>query len=143
MERDPRDAEIERLVRQLTLLVRRSRKVARTLAAQVHPEVDAGAYAVLLLIADAGGLRLVDVAEYKRRQSAPGVKISATPWLFSSAASSSGIVPPTTTSTSSAPFSFNPSRMRGTSVMCAPERIEIPTASASSWIAVSTICSGV
>ena len=26
--------------------------------------------------------------------------------------------------------------------MCAPERIEIPTASASSWIAVSTICSG-
>ena len=33
--------------------------------------------------------------------------------------------------------------MRGTSVMCAPERIEIPTASASSWIAVSTICSGV
>ena len=27
--------------------------------------------------------------------------------------------------------------------MCAPERIEIPTASASSWIAVSTICSGV
>jgi DNA-binding MarR family transcriptional regulator len=63
MERDPRDAEIERLVRQLTLLVRRSRKVARTLAAQVHPEVDAGAYAVLLLIADAGGLRLVDVAE--------------------------------------------------------------------------------
>ena len=27
--------------------------------------------------------------------------------------------------------------------MCAPERIEMPTASASSWIAVSTICSGV
>ena len=33
--------------------------------------------------------------------------------------------------------------MRGTSVMCAPERIEMPTASASSWITVSTICSGV
>ncbi len=32
---------------------------------------------------------------------------------------------------------------RGTRVMCAPERIETPTASASSWIAVSTICSGV
>ncbi|MGE3287087.1 MAG: MarR family winged helix-turn-helix transcriptional regulator [Pseudonocardia sp.] len=63
MERDPRDGEIERLVRQLTLLVRRSRKVARTLAAQVHPEVDAGAYAVLLLVADTGGPRLVDVAE--------------------------------------------------------------------------------
>src|SRR5262245_20078547 len=74
---------------------------------------------------------------------APGVKISATPCPLSSAASSSGIVPPTTTSTSSAPLSFSPSRIFGTSVMCAPDRIEIPTASASSWIAVSTICSGV
>ena len=37
----------------------------------------------------------------------------------------------------------SPSTIRGTSVMCAPERIEMPTASASSWIAVSTICSGV
>jgi hypothetical protein len=52
-------------------------------------------------------------------------------------------VPPTTTSTSSTSFSRSLSRIRGTSVMCAPERIEIPTASASSWIAVSTICSGV
>ena len=32
---------------------------------------------------------------------------------------------------------------RGTSVMCAPDRIDSPTASASSWITVSTICSGV
>jgi hypothetical protein len=31
----------------------------------------------------------------------------------------------------------------GTSVMWAPERIERPTASASSWITVATICSGV
>src|SRR5437660_5495220 len=75
--------------------------------------------------------------------AAPGPKTSATPNCFSSSESSRGIVPPTTTSTSSAPFSFKPSRMRGTSVMCAPDRIEIPTASASSWIAVSTICSGV
>src|SRR5829696_1463880 len=74
---------------------------------------------------------------------APGVKTSATPWRFSSSESARGIVPPTTTTTSSAPFSFRPSRIFGTSVMCAPERIEIPTASASSWIAVSTICSGV
>ena len=74
---------------------------------------------------------------------APGVKTAATPCPFSSSASSAGIVPPSTTSTSSAPFSRSPSRIRGTSVMCAPERIEIPTASASSWIAVSTICSGV
>jgi len=74
---------------------------------------------------------------------APGVNTSATPRSLSSRASSAGIVPPTTTRTSSTSFSRRPSRMRGTSVMCAPERIEIPTASASSWIAVSTICSGV
>src|SRR5262249_23607327 len=74
---------------------------------------------------------------------APGVKTSATPCCFSSSASAVGIVPPTTTRTSSAPFSLSPSRIRGTRVMCAPERIEIPTASASSWMAVSTICSGV
>ncbi len=74
---------------------------------------------------------------------APGVKISATPRAFSSTTSSLGIVPPTTTTTSSAPASRRSSRIRGTSVMCAPERIEMPTASASSWIAVSTICSGV
>ena len=74
---------------------------------------------------------------------APGVKTSATPRRLSSSASSAGIVPPTTTSTSPASFARSPSTIRGTSVMCAPERIEIPTASASSWIAVSTICSGV
>ena len=32
---------------------------------------------------------------------------------------------------------------RGTRVMWAPERIERPTASASSWITVAAICSGV
>ena len=74
---------------------------------------------------------------------APGVNTSATPCCFSSSASAVGIVPPTTTSTSSAPFSLSPWRILGTSVMWAPERIEIPTASASSWMAVSTICSGV
>src|SRR5204862_7789415 len=52
---------------------------------------------------------------------APGVNTSATPCCFSSSESSRGIVPPTTTSTSSAPFAFNPSTMRGTSVMCAPD----------------------
>ena len=61
-----------------------------------------------------------------------GVNTSATPCSFSARTSSVGIVPPTTTSTSSAPCSRSSVRMRGTSVMCAPERIEIPTASASS-----------
>src|SRR5204863_2276856 len=45
--------------------------------------------------------------------------------------------------TSSTPCSRSSSTTRGTSVMWAPDRIERPTASASSWITVSTICSGV
>ena len=49
--------------------------------------------------------------------AAPGPNTSATPSCFSSSESSFGMVPPTTTSTSSAPFSFNPSTIRGTSVM--------------------------
>ena len=74
---------------------------------------------------------------------APGVNISATPSFFSSAMSSAGIVPPAITTMSPASFSFRSSSTRGTSVMWAPERIERPTAWASSWMTVSTICSGV
>jgi hypothetical protein len=74
---------------------------------------------------------------------APGVKTSATPSFFSSGMSSAGIVPPTVRTTSSAPCSFSSSAIRGTSVMCAPERIDSPTASASSWTTVAAICSGV
>jgi hypothetical protein len=73
----------------------------------------------------------------------PGVKISATPSRLSSGMSLAGIVPPTTRQTSSAPCSFRSWVIFGTRVMWAPERIEMPTASASSWSAVSTICSGV
>src|SRR5439155_8548260 len=100
-----------------------------------------------LVVADDDGYAATSTCD--RRNStislvgAPGVKTSATPRCLSSTTSSPGIVPPTRTRTSSAPFSRRRSRMRGTSVMCAPDRIEIPTASASSWIAVSTICSGV
>ena len=57
--------------------------------------------------------------------------------------SSAGIVPPTVTATSSTCWSRSSSITRGTSVMWAPDRIDSPTASASSWITVSTICSGV
>ena len=73
----------------------------------------------------------------------PGVKTAATPCSRSASASGPGIVPPTSTSTSSAPSLRSSSRMRGTSVMCAPERMEMPIASASSCTTVSTICSGV
>src|SRR5581483_1122649 len=123
----------ERLERLVVQRVERVGPVDRDDGDAVDPLLDADAQA----------------GTFERRNStislvgAPGVKTAATPCERSSSASSAGIVPPTTTSTSSAPFSRSPSRIRGTSVMCAPERIEIPTASASSWIAVSTICSGV
>ena len=57
------DAQVERLEREVSLLLRRSRSVLRALAGHIHPEVDAGAYAVLLAIGRAGPLRLVELAE--------------------------------------------------------------------------------
>ena len=46
--------------------------------------------------------------------------------------SSSGIIPPTTSSTSSRPSARISSQMRGTMVLCAPERIDMPMAFTSS-----------
>lgn len=57
------DEQVERLEREVGLLVRRSRRVLRTLATQLHPDVDAGSYAVLVAIARSAPLRLVDLAE--------------------------------------------------------------------------------
>lgn len=57
------DAQVERLEREVSLLLRRSRSVLRTLAGRLHPEVDAAGYAVLLAIARAAPLRLVELAE--------------------------------------------------------------------------------
>ncbi|MHA6785646.1 MarR family winged helix-turn-helix transcriptional regulator [Pseudonocardia saturnea] len=57
------DEQVERLEREVGLLVRRSRRVLRTLAAQLHPDVDAGSYAVLVAIARSAPLRLVELAE--------------------------------------------------------------------------------
>jgi hypothetical protein len=53
------------------------------------------------------------------------------------------MIPPTVTSTSSSPFSLSWAVTRGTSVMCAPDRIDNPTTSTSSWSAAVTIISGV
>ena len=91
----------------------------------------------------AGGRRRSRMNSTMSSVPAPGVKTSATPSFFSSGMSSAGIVPPTVTRTSSTPCSCSSSTTFGTSVMWAPERIERPTASASSWITVSAICSGV
>lgn len=57
------DAQVERLEREVSMLMRRSRSVLRTLATRLHPDVDAGSYAVLLAIARTAPLRLVELAE--------------------------------------------------------------------------------
>lgn len=57
------DEQVERLEREVSLLLRRSRRVLRTLATQLHPDVDAGNYAVLVAIARSAPLRLVELAE--------------------------------------------------------------------------------
>ena len=53
------------------------------------------------------------------------------------------MMPPPKTLMSSEPRSRSSSITFANNVMCAPDRTDSPTASASSWIAVSTICSGV
>src|SRR3990170_164008 len=73
----------------------------------------------------------------------PGVKISAMPAVRSGAMSSSGIIPPAKTTMSSAPRSRRNWMIRGKRALCAPERMERPIASTSSWIALFTIISGV
>ncbi len=63
---------------------------------------------------------------------APGVKISATPFSFSGAMSASGMMPPPKTLMSSASRCLSSSMTFTKSVLCAPERIDRPIASASS-----------
>ncbi len=75
--------------------------------------------------------------------AAPGVNASATPSCLNSSTSSAGIVPPTVTTTSPTHCSRSSCMIGGTRLMYAPDTIETPTASPSSWITVSTICSGV
>ena len=74
---------------------------------------------------------------------APGVKIFATPICSSSAMSASGMIPPPNTVMSVASRSRSSSSTRLNWVMCAPDRIDKPIASASSCRAADTICSGV
>jgi DNA-binding MarR family transcriptional regulator len=60
---DEHDRAVERLEHEVSMLLRRSRSVLRTLATRLHPDVDAASYAVLLVIARRAPLRLVDLAE--------------------------------------------------------------------------------
>jgi DNA-binding MarR family transcriptional regulator len=57
------EREVDRLEEQLGVFHRRSRRFLRTFASRVHPGIDAGAYAVLMAIAQAGPRRLNDLAE--------------------------------------------------------------------------------
>ncbi len=75
---------------------------------------------------------------------APGVKTLATPISVSSGMSASGTMPPPkTTMSRRVPLAQQVDDLRANSVMCAPDSTDMPIASASSWMAVSTICSGV
>src|SRR5438132_7317908 len=74
---------------------------------------------------------------------APGVKTLATPARARAGMSSSGMMPPPKTSLSPPPRWRSSSTTAGKSVRWAPERIESPTASTSSWIAASATISGV
>ncbi|WP_169736865.1 MarR family winged helix-turn-helix transcriptional regulator [Pseudonocardia spinosispora] len=58
-----RESQVDRLEEQLRLLHRRSRRVARSVASRVHPDIDGSLYAVLQVIAQAGPLRLIELAD--------------------------------------------------------------------------------
>jgi DNA-binding MarR family transcriptional regulator len=57
------EAEVSRLEREISMLLRRSRSAMKVMAGRVHPAVDAASYTVLLTIARTEPLRLVELAE--------------------------------------------------------------------------------
>src|SRR5258705_4832355 len=73
----------------------------------------------------------------------PGPKSLPVPWDSSALMSSGGMMPPPVRSTSCRPAASSSLRTRGNRVMCAPDRMERPTTSTSSWIAAWAIISGV
>src|SRR6059036_2208196 len=73
----------------------------------------------------------------------PGPKTALTPARFSFGTSSSGMLPPPTTTMSPDFRFFRRRTTSGNSVMCAPLSEDRPIASTSSWMAASTMSSGV
>lgn len=57
------EAEVARLEREVSLMLRRARSMSRMLAAHVQPDIDPASYAVLVAIARAAPLRMVDLAD--------------------------------------------------------------------------------
>lgn len=53
---------VESLEREIGMLLRRARSFSGQLARQVHPDLEPGAYGILLRLADTGGARLTDLA---------------------------------------------------------------------------------
>ena len=53
---------MEHLERELGVLMRRARSFSGQLAREVHPDLEPGAYAILVRLADTGGARLTDLA---------------------------------------------------------------------------------
>ncbi len=61
---DPgRRSAAEAVERELVLMFRRARTLSASVAAQVHPDLDAASYGVLLMVDDAGSMRGMDLAE--------------------------------------------------------------------------------
>lgn len=58
MSTDP----VESLEREIGMLLRRARSFSGQIARQVHPDLEPGAYGILLRLADTGGARLTDLA---------------------------------------------------------------------------------
>ncbi|NYH80908.1 DNA-binding MarR family transcriptional regulator [Actinopolyspora biskrensis] len=59
-ERDSAAAEVEQ---ELAMMFRRARKMSSSVATEVHPELDPASYSLLLMVADSGSLRAMDMAE--------------------------------------------------------------------------------
>ncbi|RKS75291.1 DNA-binding MarR family transcriptional regulator [Motilibacter peucedani] len=54
----------EELEREIALFLRRARAISKDFARAVHPELEADAYGLLIRIADDGGARGTDLADY-------------------------------------------------------------------------------
>jgi DNA-binding MarR family transcriptional regulator len=53
---------VEQLEQEIGVLLRRARSFSGQLAREVHPDLEPGAYAILVRLADTGGARLTDLA---------------------------------------------------------------------------------
>jgi DNA-binding MarR family transcriptional regulator len=58
------DEALEALERELSVLLRRARAVSAEMARELHPELEPGAYGLLMRLADVGAERATDLAGY-------------------------------------------------------------------------------